>query len=450
MGLLSSFKNAPAAKPPLAGGGSATVSHAGSVESIKGSGSPVKPPLAQEKRVLFVGGDPLWFSQIERDLPGLQPAWVFKHADTSANALQRFSSETFHALILDGTVADGGHLLKALELELAHCTCLVRCRTLDRAAATQWKGSGATLVAESADAGTLVADITRCERIRDWMADPSIKKLVSQIHKLPAQPRLHAEVTQELQSPSSSMEVVGRLISQDPVMSAKILQVVNSAFFGLAREVSDTTEAVMELGAERIKGLILLAGIFSQYEGNKRREFSSEPIWAHSVQVSTYARAIALAETRNVRTAEAAFTAGLLHDIGKLVLAGNLPEMYDTINRLKASKRITHREAEMEIIGASHAELGACLLATWGLPLPILEAIAWHHDPARSDEKGFSLLAAVHAANVFTQENDGGDGPRDLIHTAYLIHAGLGDCRNRWREVCGLEPKENQETTGGV
>jgi len=103
-------------------------------------------------------------------------------------------------------------------------------------------------------------------------------------------------------------------------------------------------------------------------------------------------------------------------------------------------KKIPQREAERMVFGTTHAELGACLLGTWGLPLPILEAIAWHHEPLKSPERGVSLLAAVHAANVFAQESGqgSGEGTKDTISVEFLLRAGLGDCRDRWREFCGI------------
>ncbi len=455
MGLFDSLKKATASKasvgttatlpkPPEAKTG--TPVQVGHLEAFSAQSGVVAPAPSTPRHLLFVGGEESWLGQVERDLACLQPNWKCTRAADCATAVEKWAGGSFDTLIVDGKIADGVKLIKTLEKELAHGVCLVRCQTLDRAASAQWKGSGATLVPEDSDAATLLSSIKRSACIQDWMGNEAIKNLVTQIRKLPAQPKLHTQVTEELRSENGSMDAVGRLISQEPVMSAKILQVVNSAFFGLTREISDTTECVMVLGAERIKALILLAGVFSQYAAAKCPGFAPEPVWGHSIQVGAYARAIALAETKNARTAEAAFTAGLLHDIGKIVLAANLPEMYDTVQRLKVSKNITTREAELEILGTSHAELGACLLATWGLPLPILEAIAWHHEPSHCKEKGFSLLAAVHAANVFAQEDKAGGAPHDPVDIAYLMLAGLGDCRNRWREFCGLEPKEQQET----
>jgi putative nucleotidyltransferase with HDIG domain len=400
-------------------------------------------------RLLFVGANALWLRQIERDLHCLQPTWRCRCVEDADQAAAGLASAPFEAMILDGHVAGGGELVQRAGREFPKTICLVRCDLIEAEVAAQWSHTGATLLAEETSATTLVASLKRIAQIREWLANPALKKLLGLIRKLPTAPKLHTEVTNELRSPTGSFEIVARLIAQEPVMSAKILQVVNSAFFGLPHEVTDTSEAVMVLGADRIKGLILLAGVFSQYAGAKCPGFSPEPVWTHSAQVASFARAIALGETRDARTADAAFTAGLLHDIGKLVLAGNLPDLYENIRRLQAARKCPQRDAEDEVMGTTHAELGACLLATWGLPPQILEAIAWHHHPECSAAHGFSLLAAVHCANVFAQEvggGGGGAGARDRVNIEYLLNAGLGDCRARWRVFCGVAPNPEEES----
>src|SRR5262249_2689830 len=163
---------------------------------------------------------------------------------------------------------------------------------------------------------SLVASLRRAERLREWMSIPPLMKLLPQIKKLPAKPKLYTQVTEELESPNGSMSVVARMISQDPVMLAKMWQKANSAFFGSVAEVTDTNEAVLMLGTERIRALVLLAGVFSQYDNLKCKGFSLELIWDHSLWVGLLSRTIALGETRNVKLADMAFTAGLFHDIG--------------------------------------------------------------------------------------------------------------------------------------
>ncbi len=156
-----------------------------------------------------------------------------------------------------------------------------------------------------------------------------------------------------------------------------------------------------------------------------------------------FARAIALNESKSSRTAEAAFTAGVLHDIGKLILAGNLPETFARASALAAERKLSAHDAEMQVFGVSHARFGACLLAAWGLPLPILEAVAWHHEPSQSSDTGFSLLAAVHAANIFAHQASllagaGGQEPPAPVNQEYLDGIGLGGRCDRWRASCGI------------
>jgi putative nucleotidyltransferase with HDIG domain len=215
-----------------------------------------------------------------------------------------------------------------------------------------------------------------------------------------------------------------------------MLQLVNSAFFALAREVSDMLDAAMILGTERIKSLILLAGVFSQYDKSQGVGSSIDALLAHSINVGVYARAIALKETKSAEAAEAAFTAGILHDVGKVILAVNLPDQYQKMLTLRASGKIPDLAAELEVFGTTHARIGACLMASWGLPLPILEAVAWHHEPELSSDAAFTLLAAVHAANAFSH------GPAEMparLHEAYYVRIGMAGQCALWSKMFGLD-----------
>ena len=346
-------------------------------------------------------------------------------------------------------MASDAALRETLENKASRTVRVILCNTNDRAEVARWSATGANPISQSTDAANLAANISRIARVQEWMADAGIKKLLALCKKLPAMPKLYAQVSKELSSPNGSIDVVAQLIAQDPVMTAKILQVVNSAFFALGRQVSEPSDAVMFLGAERTRSLILLAGVFTQFEGVGCPGFTPEQIWNHSLQVGALARNVTMAETRNAKTAEAAFTAGLIHDMGKLILAANVPAMCNSIEQLHISKRLSQREAEMQVLGTTHAELAACLLGTWALPLPVLEAVAWHHHPTRSDDKGFTLLTAVHAANVFAYELGGGSGtaalPEVFDHN-YLLQIGLGENRNDWRKACNVPQLIEEDT----
>ena len=418
----------------------------------KSPAQPEAPKSSPERpidcRLLFVGCDPGWFGQIERELLVLEPAWMCQLVNDAAGAASAIGSASFDGVVLDGGIAGAAGVAGKLVTPTGRMVCLARCDVADRATVTEWNRLGVQPFAADASAVELSATLKRTRRLREWMADPAVKKLLPLLRKLPAEPGLHSQVTAQLESPDASIQTVAVLISQDPVMSAKILQVVNSAFFGMTQQVTDTAEAVMVLGTERIRSLILLAGVFSQYGDVKCSGFSPELIWGHSIQVAMLARGIAFEQTKDTKTAETAFTAGLLHDIGKLVLACNVPAMYDTVQRMQVSKKISLCEAEHMVLGVTHAELGGCLLGTWGLPLPILEAIAWHHEPQRSKDVGFSVLTAVHVANSFALEPDpgNGEGAQARVNFGFLARSGLDTSLNRWRAACGIAGKQEEET----
>jgi putative nucleotidyltransferase with HDIG domain len=401
--------------------------------------------LPAQWRVLFVAGDALWFGQLQQDLACLQPDWVCLHAADSVEAVKILTATALEALVVDGQTPNARPLIEAVREQRPEILCLIRCEMSDPKAVDLWKGLGIPLMASHADATTLAASLLRRVHLREWMAEPAIKALLPKIRKLPATPKLYTQVTAELRDPNGSLEVIAALIGQDPVMSAKLLQLVNSAFFASSREVTNLLEAVIILGTDRIRTLILLAGIFSQYAGNQGVASSVQRLLGHSIQVGVFARAIALSEAKSGPMAEAAFTAGVLHDVGKLILAGNLPEMFIRVQALMEKGKLSERAAERQVYGVNHAKVGACLLAGWGLPLPILEAIAFHHEPERSADKTFSLLAAVHAANIFAHQTESpppaaaAEAPPGL-HLGYLAQIGLGDRVERWRGACGLRP----------
>jgi HD-like signal output (HDOD) protein len=394
-------------------------------------------------RVLFVGGDALWFDQIKRDLICLQPHWLSLHTTGIAAVARLLAEQPAQAVVVDGRVPGARELIGHLKKAGDQILLMLRCDMSDPYVVESLKGLGVPMVTSHGDATRIVGSLLRNGRLRDWTTDPAMQRLLPQIRKLPATPDLYARVSQELSSPNGSLDTVARLICQDPVMSAKLLQIANSALFAASREINDMIETVMILGSERIKSLILLGGVFSQYSDAKVSAASIQSLLAHSIQVGGYARAIALNETKSSRTAEAAFTAGVLHDVGKLILAGNLPEQFAKARALAGEGKFSTHDAEMEVFGVSHGRFGACLLAAWGLPLPILEAVAWHHEPLQSADTGFSLLAAVHAANVFAhqaapQGKPGVHEPPADVNQEYLDAIGLRCCCDRWRASCGI------------
>jgi putative nucleotidyltransferase with HDIG domain len=262
--------------------------------------------------------------------------------------------------------------------------------------------------------------------------------------KLPSPPQLYFQVVKELQSPDASLESVGALIARDPAMTAKILQLVNSAVFGLKRTVASPAEAVMYLGIDTTKSVILLAHSFSYFDQLKEADFSAENLWKHSIRTANFARWIAQLEGVGQPIIEEAYTAGMLHDLGKLALAANLPQQYSEAAMIAASRGVPLWEAEEQVLGANHAELGASMLAIWGLPIGIIEAVALHHHPTKFFSQTFCPLTAVHAANAIEHAESSAIASLP-VDADYLAQLGLDQRLPVWWEQCKAEEKRAEE-----
>jgi HD-like signal output (HDOD) protein len=278
--------------------------------------------------------------------------------------------------------------------------------------------------------------VQRALGLRDLLGNDQLRRLVSQLQSLPSIPNLYLELLNALSHDDPSVDEVARIISRDLGMCTKLLQLVNSAFFGLPQALSNPVEAVMYLGIETVKALVLSLQIFALFERVKVPGFSYEVLWDHCWRAGTMARRVAALARLPPRQADDAFTAGLLHDVGKLILVTGLPSSYRVALDLERQKGLTSSQAELEVFHATHAEVGAYLLGLWGLPTPVVEAVAWHHRPSESGLTGETPLMAVHVGNAFAHECEAeGQLPSGTgLDLDYLRAIGRADWVPEWRE----------------
>jgi len=248
--------------------------------------------------------------------------------------------------------------------------------------------------------GAVRAAIERAGLVDCLFQEKDAQALVSRLRTFPARPTVYVEVMKELRSSNASPMTVGELVSKDLAISAKLLQITNSAFFGFHQTVSTPAEAVLLLGMETTASLTLGIEAFAKLDDVKLLLFSSEQVWRHCQSVANGARAIADFMTDNPSLAQEAFTAALLHDLGKLALAVNLEEQYGEVAPMARQHGLPEWEVERHLLGATHADAGAYLLALWGLPAGVIEAVAGHHLPARQLAPKFSAMTALHLANT--------------------------------------------------
>jgi HD-like signal output (HDOD) protein len=236
-----------------------------------------------------------------------------------------------------------------------------------------------------------------------------------------------------------SIPRISQLVSRDLGMCAKILQLVNSAYFGIPHTVYRLEEAIAYLGVEMVRVLVLSLQIFSLFETKRVPDFPYDTLWKHSWRTGMAARRIAEAEGLPYSIVDQAFLAGLLHDVGKLLLATSFSPSYREVRQALQKVLLPDWEAEKKILNNTHAEVGAFLLSLWGLPDSVVEAVAWHHRPGEKPVADLDVVAVVHFANAV---DHAAQIPSALIENgwldgAFLEKLGLKERFELWRELAG-------------
>ncbi len=392
------------------------------------------------KHILFVDDEPNVLQGLQRQLHSLRREWQMEFAESGQRALELMAKQPVDVIVSDMKMPgmDGGELLTEVMKHYPQTVRLVLSGQADREAVLQLVGPAHQYLSKPCNPEELRAAINRAMSLRDLLASEQLKRLASRIHCLPSLPALHIQLTEELKRDEPDLERVGQIISEDLGMTTKILQMVNSAFFRLPDPVTNARQAAAYLGLANLRALVLSLQVFSQFDQRAVPQFSIERLAQHCRATGLRARRIAELESCEQKVEEQYFLAGLLHDVGKLILAAGLPEEYTGI--LEQARRTGQPACELEQVefGATHAEVGAYLLGLWGLPNPVVEAVALHHRPGEASVHGFSPVIAVHVADALTAECTGLDGaPRDnRIDVGCVSKLGLDERLGAWKQEC--------------
>ncbi len=392
------------------------------------------------KRILFVDDEPLVLNGLQRTLRKMRDVWDITFVSSAREALAILEHNSMDVIISDMKMPemDGSQLLAEVKQRHPHIVRLILSGHVEQETTLHSIQFAHQCLSKPCDVELLKQTLAKLFSLRDILSDDAIKKIVSQIESLPSLPSIYTEIMAEMQSDDPSIKNVAAIIGRDVSMTAKILQVVNSVFFGLSQRIGNPQQAVMLLGLEAIKSLVLSVKIFSEFSQKEYSWFNIDAIFNHSISVSTYAKAIVKCEQMHQDLINYSLMAGLLHDLGKLILATNFKDTYRQV--LTESRNSDHKlwELEHETFGTSHAEVGAYLMGLWNLENPIIEAIAFHHRPSKSVSSQLELLTAVHVANALVHEEDASQDQEMKLQydPEYLDRLGVSDRITEWRRVC--------------
>jgi len=397
-----------------------------------------------KKSALFVDDEPLVLQGLERILRGLRNEWDMHFVATGEEALAFMETTPVDVVVTDMRMPgmNGAELLNLVMQRYPQTVRIILSGYSDQSLVLRCVGSTHQYLSKPCEPETLRATLARAVRLEASLENQRLRGLIGRMDRLPSLPSIYMEIVEEMQNPGVTLEEIGATLSKDLGMTAKVLKLANSAFFGLRHEVSSPAEALTYLGVDTVKSLVLTVQAFSQFEGGQLKDFPFQRLWSHSLTVATAANLIARMEAGDLKLAQEAFAAGMLHDLGKLILAFNFPDAYSRVLKDCQQRKLPLCEIERDAFEADHATVGGYLLGLWGLPVPVVEAIALHHEPAKSPTMSFCPLTAVYAANMLVNEADG--TPADAAETEaglkYLAERGLESRVNDWKEAFTLEP----------
>jgi HD-like signal output (HDOD) protein len=395
------------------------------------------------KRILFVDDEEHVLDGIRNLFRKHRHVWDMVFVLNGEAALAALEQAPFDVIVSDMRMPgmDGAALLRHVKTRFPSVVRIVLSGHAERAAMVRALSVAHQFLSKPCEADTLRAALERTCALRDLLGHEPIRTVAGQIDRLPSSPGSYWELAQALAQTNVAWQEVAAIIERDSAMAVKVLQLVNSPFFGLSREVSSIQQAVMYLGVDLLKGLALGAHVFATLPAMAAPGFALDEFQRHAQLSAQLARHFVSDPVR----IDEAFTAAMIHDVGQVVLALGMPAEFAEVRREAVESGRPIEEIEHARLGVTHAVVGAYLLGLWGLPFPIVEAVAYHHSPSSITSGPREVLAAVHVADAFAEAAESG-GPSPAIDRVFLEEAGLRSRLPHWEEIAQREVRCVTET----
>ena len=356
--------------------------------------------------ILFVDDDPSLLQGLQRMLRSKRMEWEMTFVSGGQEALKEMERRCFDVIVSDMRMPeiDGAELLSRVKEVCPRSVRIILSGQAELQIIMKAIGCTHQYLSKPCDPEILKATIDRASRLRRLMKNVALEEFISQLEHIPSQPDLYDTVIDEMSADKPSIEKIGGAIARDIGMTAKILRLVNSCFFGAKKEVVDIHEAVGILGIDLLRKLILSYKIFSRSDTGYIGGLRLKDISKHSISIGNFALRIATLEGLDRSQADICSTTGLLHDIGKIILSLYAPEKYKEVLALEGlgeeSDAWTHKE--FDLFGTTHSEVGGYLLGLWGLPDAVVDASSHHRGKCDVESQEFTILSALQVANLLT------------------------------------------------
>jgi HD-like signal output (HDOD) protein len=383
-----------------------------------------------DKRILFVDDEVQVLDGLRNLFRKQRHVWDMVFVTSGEAALAELARAPFDVIVSDMRMPgmDGATLLRHVKADHPGVVRIVLSGHAERAAMVRALSGAHQFLSKPCEADSLRAALERTCALRDLLGNDVIRRAAGQLDRLPSAPAAYWELAQALAQPDVVWQDVAAIVERDTAMAVKVLQLVNSPFFGLSRQVVSVQQAVMYLGVELLKGLSLGAHVFAMLPAIDVPGFSLEHFQRHAQHTAQLARRFVHEPVR----IDEAFTAAMVHDIGQIVLGLGMPAEFAAVRREAQLSGRAVQDVELMRLGVTHATVGAYLLGLWGLPFTIVEAVAYHHSPSLVTGGPREVLAALHVSEAFADASERGPDVEPAIDRRFIDDAELGGRLEQW------------------
>jgi HD-like signal output (HDOD) protein len=395
-----------------------------------------------KRRILFVDDEPNVLDGLRNLLRKQRHQWDMLFATSGAAALEELAKAPVDVIVSDMRMPgmDGSELLTRVRNLYPQIARIVLSGHAEREAIARVVSIAHQFLSKPADAGAVKVVIERTCQFQALMHDEGIRRVVGSLDRLPSLPDVYWDLVRATDNPDTGMADIAKIVERDPGMSVKVLQLVNSAYFGMAQKTESIGRAVAYLGIDNLKGLLVAAQIFGSQDFPDMDGMSATGLRDEALLTGTLARQM----IKDPKLADAAFAAGVVHDVGQIVLARDPTKRYGDVLRASQSSGEPLHLVERRELGVSHGIVGAYLLGIWGLPFLIAETVAFHDTPSSVTEGNLELLGAVHLADAVASAAFRGSDPLTdgTLDLPFLERAGLAADVPKWhaKAVAALSP----------
>ncbi|EDY81072.1 HDOD domain family [Verrucomicrobiia bacterium DG1235] len=389
------------------------------------------------ERILFVDDETNVLQGLRRSLRKKRSEWDFHFEDSGKKALALLAETPVDIIVSDMQMPsmDGAEFLDQASKRFPNTIRIILSGYTDQETILRTIGPAHQYLAKPCNHNVLIDTIQRSLDLRRMLDSDSLRSLVSGLETLPTPSGVFNELISELSSEKASSDKVVEIIETDVSLTANILKLTNSAYFGLATNHASPLQAVQQLGLETLKAIVLIAGTFQAFEGDAAVSSAITTLGERSLAIGMLSKAIAYSLKLDKRLVDQAYIGGTLSHVGTLLLLSKQQKAFRNVIDIIEQEQLSIIEAEKKALGATHSEIGAYLLGLWGFIDPIIEAVAHHHEPAHCSFSEITPLTCVHIAQELTRPGHQNDNSFGRLDETYLEKLGIADQLPNWRKI---------------